>query len=100
MFRKTKIMASSPIALWQIEGGKVEIVTDFLFLGSKTTADGGCSHEIKRKLLLDRKAVTNPHSVLKNRDITLPTKVHIVKAMGFPVFTEIRSCLLHVSLGT
>ena len=87
MFRKTKIMASSPITLWQIEGGKVEIVTDFLFLGSKTTADGDCSHEIKRKLLLDRKAVTNPDSVLKSRDITLPTKVHIVKAMGFPKFT-------------
>ena len=85
MFRKTKIMASSPITLWQIEGGKVEIVTDFLFLGSKTTADGDCSHEIKRKLLLDRKAVTNPDSVLKSRDITLPTKVHIVKATVFPV---------------
>ena len=83
---KTKIMASSPITLWQIEGGKVEIVTDFLFLGSKTTADGDCSQKIKRKLLLDRKAVTSPDSVLKSRDITLPAKVHIVKAMGFPVF--------------
>ena len=79
-------MASSPITLWQIEGGKVEIVTDFLFLGSKTTADGDCSQKIKRKLLLDRKAVTSPDSVLKSRDITLPAKVHIVKAMGFPVF--------------
>ena len=75
--KKTKI--------WQIEGEKVEVATDLLFLGSKTTADGGCSHEIKRKLLLDRKAVTNPHSVLKNRDITLPTKVHIVKDMVAPV---------------
>ena len=75
------IMASGPITSWQIEGGKVNVVTDFLFLGSKTIADGECSHEIKRKLLLDRKAVTNPHSVLKSRDITLPAKVHIV----FPV---------------
>ena len=81
-------MASSPITLWQIEGGKVEIVTDFLFLGSKTTADGDCSHEIKRKLLLDRKAVTNPDSVLKSRDITLPIKIHIIKAMVFPVVTH------------
>ena len=94
MFRKTKIMASSPITLWQIEGGKVEIVTDFLFLGSKTTADGDCSHEIKRKLLLDRKAVTNPDSVLKSRDITLPTKVHIVKATVFPVVMH--SCVSQI----
>ena len=87
MFRKTKIMASSPIALWQIEGGKVEIVTDFLFLGSKIIVDGDCSHEIRRGLLLGRKAVTNLDNMLKSRDITLPTKVHIVKAMGFPMFT-------------
>ena len=80
-------MASSPITLWQIEGGKVEIVTDFLFLGAKTTADDDCSQEIKRKLPLDRKAVTNPENVLKSRDITLLTKVCVDKAMGFPVFT-------------
>ena len=85
--KKTKIMASSPITLWQIEGGKVEIVTDFLFLGAKTTADDDCSQEIKRKLPLDRKAVTNPDNVLKSRDITLLTKVCVDKAMCFPVFT-------------
>ena len=78
-------MASSPITSWQIEGGKVEAVTDFIFFGSKITADGDCSHEIKRHLLLARKAMTNLDSVLKNRDITLPTKVHLVKAMIFPV---------------
>ena len=81
----TKILASGPITSWQIEGEKVEVVTDFLFLGSKLTADGGCSHEIRRQLLLDRKAMTNLDRVLKSRDITLPTKVPIVKAMVFPV---------------
>ena len=83
--QKTKIMASSPITSWQIDGGKVEAETDFIFLGSKITVDGDCSHEIKRRLLLGRKAMTNPDSVLKSGDITLPTKVHIVKAMVFPV---------------
>ena len=78
-------MASGPITTWQIEGEKVEVMTDFLFLGSKITADGHCSHEIRRQLLLGRKAMTNLDSVLKSRDITLPAKVHIVKAMIFPV---------------
>ena len=78
-------MASGPITLWQIDGGKVETVTDFVFLGSKITADGDCSHEIKRRLLLGRKAMTNLNSILKSRDITLPTKVHQVKAMVSPV---------------
>ena len=81
---KTKIMASSPITSWQIYGKKEETVTDFIFLGSKITADGDCSHEIKRCLILGRKTVTNLDSVLKSRDITLLTKVHIVKAMVFP----------------
>ena len=84
---KTKIMASSPITSWQIEGEKVEVLTDFLFLGSKITVDGDCSHEIRRRLLLGRKAMTNLDSVLKSRDITLSTKVHIVKAMVFPMVT-------------
>ena len=79
--KKTKMMASGPITSWQIEGEKVEVVTDFLFLGSKLTADGGCSHEIRRQLLLDRKAMTNLDRVLKSRDISLLTKVHIVKVM-------------------
>ena len=83
--QKTKIMASGPIAVWQIEGKKVETMTDFIFLGFKITADGDCSHEIKRHLLLGRKTMTNLDSVLKSRDITLPTKVHLVKAMVFPV---------------
>ena len=83
--QKTKIMASSPITSWQIEGGKVEAVTDFIFLGSKIIADSDCSHEIKRYLLLGRKAMINLDRVLKNKDITLLTKVHIVKAMVFPV---------------
>ena len=84
--QKTKIMASGPITSWQIYDETVETVTDFIFLGSKNiTADGDCSHEIKRCLLLGRKAVTNLDSVLKSRDITLPTKVHIVKALVFPV---------------
>ena len=83
--QKTKIMASVPITSWQIEGEKVETVKDFIFLGSKITAVGDCSHEIKRHLLLGRKAMINLDSVLKSRDITLPTKVQIVKAMVFPV---------------
>ena len=78
-------MASSPTTAWQVEGEKVEVVTDFLFLGSKITADGGCSHEIRRQSLLGRKAMTDLDSVLKSRDITLPTNAHIVKAMVFPV---------------
>ena len=83
--KKTKIMPSGPITSWQIEGDKVEVVTYFLFLDSKITADSDCSHEIRRCLLLGRKAITNLDSVLKSRDITLLTKVHIVKAMVFPV---------------
>ena len=82
---KAKIMASSPITSWQIDGETVETVTDFIFLGSKITADGECSHEIKRHLLLGRKVMTNLDSILKSRDITLPTKVQLVKAMVFPV---------------
>ena len=78
-------MASGPITSWQIDGETVEIVADFIFLSSKITADGDCSHEIKRHLLLGRKVMTNLHSILKSRDITLSTKVHIVKAMVFPV---------------
>ena len=84
--QKMKIMASSPITSWQIDGGTMETVRDFIFLVSKVTADGDCSHEIKRCLFLGRKAMTNLGSILKSRDITLPTKVHIVKAMVFPVF--------------
>ena len=80
-------MASGPITSWQIEGEKVEIVPNFLFLGSKITADGDCSHEIRKQLLLSRKAMTNLDSVLKSRDITLLTKVHIVKVMVFPMVT-------------
>ena len=83
--KKIKIMASGPITSWQIDGEKVETVTDFIFLGSKITADGDCSQEIKRHLLLGRKAMTNLDSILKSRDITLLTKVQIVKAMVFPV---------------
>ena len=82
---KTKIMASGPISSWQIDGERVETVTDFIFLGYKITADGDCSHEIKRCLLLGRKAMTNIESILKSRDVTLPTKVHLVKVMVFPV---------------
>ena len=85
IIQKTKIMASSPITSWQIDGETMETVTDFIFLGSKITADGDCSHEIKRWLLLGRKAMTNLDSILKSRDITLPTKVCLVKAMVFPV---------------
>ena len=80
--QKMKIMASGPITSWEIDG---EIVSDFIFLGSKITADGDCSHEIKRRLLLGRKVMTNLNSIFKSRDITLPTKVHLVKAMVFPV---------------
>jgi len=83
--QKTKIMASSPITSWKIYGETVETVTYFNFLGSKITADGDCSHEIKRHLLLGRKVMTNLDSILKSRGITLPTKVHLVKAMVFPV---------------
>ena len=83
--QKTKIMASIPITSWQIDGETMETVTDFLFLGSKITADGDCSHEIQRCLLLGRKAMTNLDSILKSRDITLSTKIHLVKAMVFPV---------------
>ena len=82
---KTKIMASCPITSWQIEGETVETVTDFIFWGSKITADGDCSHKIKRGLLLGRKVMTNLDSILKSREITLPTKVHLVKTMVFPV---------------
>ena len=83
--QKTKIMASGPITSWQIDGETVETVTDFIFLGSKITADGDCSHEIKRRLLLGRKVMTNLDSILKSRDVTLSTKVRLVKAMVFPV---------------
>ena len=83
--QKTKIMASGPVTSWQIDGETVETVSDFIFWGSKITSDGDCSHEIKRCLLLGRKVMTNLDSILKNRDITLPTKVHLVKVMVFPV---------------
>ena len=83
--QKTKIMASGPITAWEIDGETVETVADFIFLGSKITADGDCSHEIKRCLLLGRKVMTNLESILKSRDITLSTKVRLVKAMVFPV---------------
>ena len=83
--QKTKIMVSGPITSWQIDGETMKTVTDFIFLGSKITADGDCSHEIKRRLLLGRKTMTNLDSISKSRDITLPTKVRLVKAMVFPV---------------
>ena len=83
--QKTKIMASGPITSWQIDGETVETVADFIFLGSKITADGDCSHEIKRQLLLGSKAMISLGSILKSRDITLPTKVHLLRAMVFPV---------------
>ena len=83
--QKTKIMASGPITSWQIDGERMETKRDFLFLGSKITADGDCSHETKRRLLLGRKVMTNIDSIVKSRDITLPTKVRLVKAMVFPV---------------
>ena len=83
--QKTKIIAPGPITSWEIDGETVEIVADFIFLGSKITADGDCSHEIKRRLLLGRKVMTNLNSIFKSRDITLPAKVCLVKAMVFPV---------------
>ena len=83
--QKTKIMASGPITSWQIDGETVETVAVFIFLGSKITADGDCSHEIQKHLLLGKKAMTNQDSILKSRDITLPTKAHLVKAMVFPI---------------
>ena len=83
--KKMKIMASGPITSWEIDGERVETLSDFIFLGSKITADGDCSHEIKRRLLLGRKVMINLDSILKSRDITLPTKVRLVKAMVFPV---------------
>ena len=83
--QKTKIMASGPITLWQVDGETVETVSDFIFLGSKITADGDCSHEIKRRLLLGRKVMISLDSILKSRNIALPTKVRLVKAMVFPV---------------
>ena len=83
--QKTKILVSGPITSWEIDGDTVETVSDFIFGGSKITADGDCSHEIKRRLLLGRKVMTNLDSILKSRDITLPTKVHLVKAMVFPM---------------
>ena len=83
--QKTKIMASGPITSWEIDGETVETMSSLISLGSKITADGDCSHEIKRHLLLERKVITNLDSILKSRDITLPTKVHLVKAMVFPV---------------
>ena len=83
--QKMKIMACGPITSWEIDGETVETVSDFIFLGSKITADGDCNHEIKRRLLLGRKVMTNLESTLNSRDITLPTKVHLVKAMVFPV---------------
>ena len=93
--QKTKIMASSPIISWQIDGETVEIMTDFIYWGSKITVDGDCSHEIKRGLLLGRKVMTNLDSILKSRDITLPAKVHLVKAMVFPVVMYgYKSCIM------
>ena len=83
--QKTKIMACGPITSWQIDGETMETVRDFIFLGSKITADGDCNHEIKRHLLLGRKAMTNLDSILRNRDITLPKKIHLVKAVVYPV---------------
>ena len=83
--QKMKIMESGPIASWELDGETVETVSDFIFWGSKITADGDCSHEIKRRLLLGRKVMTNLGSILKSRDITLPNKIHLVKAMVFPV---------------
>ena len=83
--QKTKIMACGPITSWEIDGETVETVSDFIFLGSEITADGGCSHEIKRRLLLGRKVMTNLGSILQSRDITLPTKVHLVKSIVFPM---------------
>ena len=89
LIQKTKIMASGPITSWQIDGETVETVSDFIFLGSRITADSDCSHEMKRRLLLGKKVMTNLDSVINNRDNTLPTKVHLVKAMVFPVMWEL-----------
>ena len=86
--QQTKIMASGSITSWQVDGETMETMTDFIFLGSKIAADGDCSHEIKRRLLLGRKVMTNLDSILKSRDITLPTNVHLVKAMVFPAVTQ------------
>ena len=83
--QKTKIMASGPITSWEIDGEKIETVSDFIFLGSKVTEDGDCRHELDRHLLLDRKVMTNLDSILRSRDITVPTEIHIFKAMDFPV---------------
>ena len=90
MFKKTKIMASGPITSWQINGATGGTVRDFILGGSKITAYGECSHEIKRPLLLGRKAMTNLYNILKSRDITLPKKVHLVKAIVFPIFMDVR----------
>ena len=92
--QKTKIMASGPIASWEIDGKTVETVSDFILGGSKTSADGDCSHEIKRHLLLGRKVLTNLDSISKSRDMTLPTKVHLVKAMVFPVIVYAEELML------
>ena len=98
--QKTKIMASGSITSWQIDRETMKTMTDFIFLGSKITADGDCSHEIKRCLLLGRKVMTNLDSILKSRDITLPTKVHLIKAMVFPVFTYgCESCTIKKDCG-
>ena len=91
--QKMKIMASGPITSWEIDGETVETVADFIFWGSRITADGDCSHEIKRHLLLGRKVMTNLDSILRSRDITLPTKVHLVKAMVFPVYGKTLTCM-------
>ena len=99
--QKTKIIESAPIISWQIDGETMGTVTDFIFLGSKITADGDCSHEIKRRLLLGRKVMTNLDSIFKSRDITLPTKVHLVKAMVFPVVMYgCESCTIKKALST
>ena len=98
--QKTKIMASGPITSWQIDGETVETVSDFIFWDSKITADGECSHEIKKRLLLGRKVMTNLDSIFKSRDITLPTKVHLIKAMVFPVVMYDVRVALRSKLGT
>ena len=93
--QETNIMASGPITSWQLDGETVETMADFIFLGPKITADGDCSHEIKRRILIGRKVMTNLDSILKSRDITLPTKVHLVKAMVFPVVMYgCKSCII------
>ena len=96
--QEIKIMASAPITSWQIDGETVETVADFIFLGSRITADGDCSHEIKRRLLLGRKVMTKLDSIFKSRDITLPTKVHLIKAMIFPVgMYRCESCTINTA---